>query len=73
MLDLWEILLSFEEANKKKFLSFVTGSDRAPVAGLKSLELVIKRNGPDSDNLPTAHTCFNVLMLPCYSSKERLK
>jgi hypothetical protein len=39
------------------------------VAGLKSLQVIIKRNGPDSDNLPTAHTCFNVLMLPLYASK----
>ena len=24
------------------------------------------RNGPDSLRLPTAHTCFNVLLLPDY-------
>jgi hypothetical protein len=29
--------------------------------------------GADSDQLPTSHTCFNVLMLPEYSSKEKLQ
>ena len=30
------------------------------------------RQGPDSDRLPTAHTCFNVLLLPNYANKEKL-
>ena len=47
--------------------------DRAPVGGLGKLTLVIQRGGPDSDRLPTSHTCFNVLLLPEYRSKERLK
>ena len=34
---------------------------------------VIARNGPDSDRLPTAHTCFNVILLPDYKNKEKLK
>lgn len=25
------------------------------------------------DRLPTSHTCFNVLLLPEYSSKEKLR
>ena len=32
----------------------------------------IQRAGPDTDHLPTSHTCFNVLMLPEYSDKEKL-
>ena len=35
--------------------------------------MVIARNGPDCDRLPTSHTCFNVLLLPEYSSKEKLE
>ncbi|CAM9863996.1 unnamed protein product, partial [Laminaria digitata] len=35
--------------------------------------LVISKNGDDSDRLPTAHTCFNHLLLPSYSSKEKLE
>ena len=34
--------------------------------------MIIAKNGPDSDRLPSAHTCFNVLLLPEYSSKDKL-
>jgi hypothetical protein len=27
----------------------------------------------DSELLPTSHTCFNVLLLPQYSTKEKLR
>ena len=46
---------------------------RAPVGGLGRLSLVIQRSGPDSDRLPTAHTCFNYLLLPEYASAEKLQ
>ena len=59
--------------NKKKFLSFATGSDRSPIGGLKNLHLVITRHGEDSDRLPQSHTCFNVLLLPQYGSKEKVR
>jgi ubiquitin-protein ligase E3 A len=34
--------------------------------------LIIAKNGPDSDRLPSAHTCFNVLLLPEYSDRDKL-
>jgi ubiquitin-protein ligase E3 A len=43
---------------------FVTGSFKAPIGGLGKLSLLIQRAGPDSDSLPTSHTCFNTLILP---------
>ena len=46
---------------------------RAPVEGLAALKLTIQRGGPDTDRLPTSHTCFNVLLLPEYASKEKLR
>ncbi len=60
------------DENKKNFLKFATGSDRAPINGLGELNLIIERAGPDSDQLPSSHTCFNHLLLPEYSSKEKL-
>lgn len=68
----WEVLHSFSEEEKKKFLFFVTGCDRAPINGLGSLEITISRFGPDSDKLPCAHTCFNHLLLPDYNNKEKI-
>jgi ubiquitin-protein ligase E3 A len=43
------------------------------IGGLARLKLIISRNGPDTDRLPTAHTCFNALLLPDYSSIEKLQ
>lgn len=58
---------------KKSLLSFVTGSDRVPLKGLSTIAFQIMKQGADSEKLPTALTCFNQLMLPCYSSKEKLR
>ena len=69
---LWEILLEFSEEEKKKFLFFVTGCDRAPIDGLGSLPFEISRNA-NIDELPSAHTCFNHLILPDYQNKELMK
>ncbi|ORZ02211.1 hypothetical protein BCR43DRAFT_481192 [Syncephalastrum racemosum] len=69
----WEIVHDFSEDEKKKLLFFATGSDRAPIGGLGKLQFVIAKNGADSDRLPTSHTCYNVLLLCEYSSKEKLR
>ena len=71
--NFWEILLDFKEEEKKKFLSFVTGCDRAPIDGLGSLKITVSNGGNDSNQLPTAHTCFNNLILPNYKDKEKMK
>ena len=73
IIDFWEIAFQFTEEEKKKFLFFVTGCDRAPINGLGYLEITIGRMGPDSDKLPTSHTCFNILLIPDYQNKEKLK
>lgn len=70
----WEIVHGFSLDMKKKFLAFTTGSDRSPLGGLGNLGLIIAKQGTsDTENLPTSHTCYNCLMLPPYTSKEKLK
>lgn len=71
--DFWSIVHAMPHESKRKLLEFTTGSARVPVGGLKCLRLLITRHGPDSDRLPTSHTCFNVLLLPEYSSKKKLE
>jgi len=68
----WSAVHEMDLEDKRRLLQFTTGSDRIPVGGLAKLKLIIARNGPDSERLPSAHTCFNVLLLPEYSSKEKL-
>mgnify|MGYP003472756457 CR=1 FL=1 len=60
---LWQFLHSLDHEQKKNFLTFVTGTDRVPIDGLKSLKFLIQRHS-NTSNLPTAHTCFNVFLLP---------
>jgi len=69
----WEVVHSFTLEQKKQLLSFSTGSDRAPIGGLGNMVYVITKHGPDGDRLPSAHTCFNHLLLPEYISKEKLR
>lgn len=70
----WKLLLALDKEGKKRFLSFVTGSDLAPVGGLQELQLVVQKNGEEpTERLPTAHTCFNLLLLPEYGSVDKLE
>ena len=61
------------EEQKKRLLFFTTGSDRVPIKGLGNLPFVISKNGTDDHRLPTAHTCFNHLLIPQYSDEETLR
>merc|ERR1712025_255100 len=70
--NFWEVFRELSDENKKKFLLFLTGSDRIPIAGMSSVKISIQRT-PDSNYLPVAHTCFNLLDLPEYSTKAKLK
>jgi len=71
---LWEVLFHLSDHLKKKFLYFCTGNDRVPVGGFGQLNLKIEMNGTEpTDRLPTAHTCFNHLLLPRYKSKDKLR
>lgn len=73
ILNLWTVLFELDVEMRKKLLSFVCGSDRAPIGGLGNLNLIIQRSGGDSDRLPTSHTCFNVLLLPEYKTRAKLR
>ncbi len=70
----WEIIVDqFHPFLQVYFLQFVTGSSRAPVGGLARLEsFVIMKVGDNDNRLPSAHTCFNTLLLPEYSCQRIL-
>ena len=56
----WQIVLEeWDDEKRRKLLAFSTGSDRAPVNGLKSMKFYIVMEGEDDNRLPTSHTCFN--------------
>ncbi|XP_046391938.1 probable E3 ubiquitin-protein ligase HERC4 isoform X1 [Ischnura elegans] len=68
----WEVFHEMPLDQKKKFLLFLTGSDRIPIMGMKAIKLIIQPT-EDDKYLPVAHTCFNLLDLPRYATKEKLR
>lgn len=52
---------------------FLTGSDRIPIHGMESLRIVIQSTKAEQSYLPVAHTCYNLLDMPCYQTKEILR
>jgi len=69
----WEVVKSFGAEDQKRLLFFATGCDRAPLGGLGKLQFVVQRGGDDSMSLPTAHTCFNMITLPEYTSRAKMR
>uniref|UniRef100_UPI00358F9D47 probable E3 ubiquitin-protein ligase HERC4 n=1 Tax=Myxine glutinosa TaxID=7769 RepID=UPI00358F9D47 len=69
----WEVFHELDIEMKKKFLLFLTGSDRIPILGMSSLKIIIQPTGGGDTFLPCAHTCFNLLDLPKFQSKEVLR
>ncbi|XP_061102038.1 probable E3 ubiquitin-protein ligase HERC3 isoform X1 [Conger conger] len=68
----WEVFHEFPLEKKKQFLLFLTGSDRIPIHGMASLRIVIQSTGAEQHYLPVAHTCYNLLDLPRYHTKDTL-
>nr|XP_018911277.1 PREDICTED: probable E3 ubiquitin-protein ligase HERC4 isoform X2 [Bemisia tabaci] len=68
----WEVFHALPQEEKRKFLLFLTGSDRIPIKGMKDIKIIIQPT-TDDKYLPVAHTCFNLLDLPRYKTKEKLR
>eukprot|EP00930_Biecheleria_cincta_P038210 TRINITY_DN26257_c0_g1_i1.p1 TRINITY_DN26257_c0_g1~~TRINITY_DN26257_c0_g1_i1.p1 ORF type:complete len:2387 (-),score=590.65 TRINITY_DN26257_c0_g1_i1:69-7061(-) len=75
----WKVLSEFTQEQRAWFLQFATGTSRVPVEGFKGL---VGMRGPQkfslhraygADRLPSAHTCFNQVDLPEYTSEELLR
>lgn len=72
--NFWGVFFDFPFKMKKKFLAFLTGSDRVPILGMKSMKIIIQpvAGGKHGDHLPVAHTCFNLLDLPRYPTRQMM-
>ncbi|KAL7944393.1 HECT domain-containing protein [Trichoderma barbatum] len=69
----WETFQQATPSDQRKLLTFVTGSDRIPAMGAASLTIKLSCLGDDCGRYPIARTCFNMLSLWRYTSKERLE
>ncbi|KAK2550823.1 Apoptosis-resistant E3 ubiquitin protein ligase 1 [Acropora cervicornis] len=65
----WTIVTSFTQDELARLVQFITGSSQLPPGGFAELSPQIQiSSAPTTDALPSAHTCFNQLCLPSYSS-----
>eukprot|EP01084_Bolivina_argentea_P071136 129372_1 len=75
----WQCVKEMDKEERALLLQFITGTSKVPIGGFKQLPGMdgIQRLQIHScdqiDNLPSAHTCFNQLDLPKYSSYQILK
>ncbi|KAM5351989.1 hypothetical protein ACJ41O_004712 [Fusarium nematophilum] len=69
----WETFQAATPQDQRKLLLFITGSDRIPAMGAAVLPIKISCLGDDEGRFPIARTCFNMLSLSRYESKERLE
>ncbi|KAB1282266.1 E3 ISG15--protein ligase HERC5 [Camelus dromedarius] len=70
----WKALHKLTLEEKKKFLVFLTGTDRIQVKGLQNMKITFccPENLNERDPI-RAQTCFSVLYLPKYSTMERVE
>jgi len=76
----WDVVGAFSKEDMARFLQFVTGTSKVPLEGFNALQGI---SGPQRfqihkaygapERLPSAHTCFNQLDLPEYTSKTQLE
>ncbi|KAJ3579282.1 hypothetical protein NPX13_g1283 [Xylaria arbuscula] len=69
----WDTFESAKPSDQRRLLSFITGSDRIPAMGATSLIIKLNCLGNDEGRFPSARTCFNILSLYRYRSRERLE
>jgi len=69
--NFWTFVKSATHETQVNLLKFTAATTKAPIGGLGNMDFLIQRAGPDSDNLPTSHTCFNTLLLPDYGSDSK--
>lgn len=71
----WEVLHELKGEERREVLKYVTSTPRAPLLGFRQLtpRFTIRDAGHDEERLPSASTCVNLLKLPMYKSKARLK
>ncbi|XP_039271295.1 E3 ubiquitin-protein ligase NEDD4-like isoform X2 [Styela clava] len=75
----WKAILLMDPESRVRFLQFVTGTSRVPMNGFAELwgsngpQLFTVEKWGTPDKLPRAHTCFNRLDLPPYTSLDELR
>lgn len=74
----FKLITSWDNEKRARLLQFATGTSRIPIGGFKDLQgsdgprrFTIEKAG-ETTQLPKAHTCFNRIDLPPYTTYEEL-
>lgn len=68
----WSIVSEWTQEELANLLFFLTGSYRVPYEGFKQHPIGFNKMPCCIDYLPVAHTCFSVLDLSSFSSREKM-
>ncbi|WWC68012.1 uncharacterized protein I206_101931 [Kwoniella pini CBS 10737] len=71
----WKVVKGFTHEQRRALLRFVTSCSRPPLLGFGYLypKFGVKYNGGNTDRLPSASACFNLLKLPGYTTEQALR
>ncbi|KAF9567255.1 hypothetical protein EC968_003459 [Mortierella alpina] len=71
----WSVVQEMEEEDRRLLIKFITSCARPPLLGFAELNprLCIRNAGQEEERLPTSSTCMNLLKLPAFTSRDRLK
>ncbi|KAG0011117.1 hypothetical protein BGZ80_000937 [Entomortierella chlamydospora] len=71
----WSVVQEMGEEDRRLLIKFITSCARPPLLGFGELnpKLCIRNAGQEEDRLPTSSTCMNLLKLPAFTSRQRLK
>ncbi|XP_059622262.1 ubiquitin-protein ligase E3C [Phlebotomus argentipes] len=70
----WRVIDSFTDIQKRQFLKFVTSCSRPPLLGFRELDPPFCiQDAVNTERLPSASTCLNLLKLPPFQNEETLR
>ncbi|XP_058832317.1 ubiquitin-protein ligase E3C [Topomyia yanbarensis] len=70
----WKVVEEFDDIQRRQLLKFVTSCSRPPLLGFKDLDPPFCiQNAGDTDRLPSASTCMNLLKLPAFEKEDVLR
>ncbi|KAJ1967675.1 ubiquitin-protein ligase (E3) [Dispira parvispora] len=71
----WRVVTEFSDDDKHRLVKFITSCPRPPLLGFGELEpkICIRSTEGDTDRLPTASTCVNLLKLPPYPDETTMR
>lgn len=68
----WKVFETMSQEERQNVLKFATGATRVPLDGFDP-QFTITMGSDGIENLPSAHTCFNQLVLPPYIDTASLE